>query len=351
LEVGADRPHDIENVCKYINTDIVVMTQFAKVPVHIELFGGDRDKLIREKKYLVESLKTGGTFIFNADDEDCVKIAIDIKKENDSINLKTFSFKNKEADIFVNNTEMIFNKDFKEFAKVEGIKSTLEMHSKTIHINMMGTIGDAIIYSFMPAILVSDALNINIDKAVKNIESSKRTNGRMRILEGIYNTVVIDDSYNASPKAVEHGINTINNINTNSKKIFVLGDMLDLGDFTKSEHERIGELLVNKCDILITSGIRSKFTAKSAIQHGMNGENVYETNNSIEAGKTLIGILDDIVEEEYKSGKTEKDIGGIIIFVKGSQGARMERVTKMILAKNHNPNAVLVRQEKVWEDK
>ena len=69
LEVGADRPGDIKKITKWLKPDIVVVTAFAKVPVHIEFFE-NRDQVIREKKYLVESLKREGLLIINGDDED-----------------------------------------------------------------------------------------------------------------------------------------------------------------------------------------------------------------------------------------------------------------------------------------
>jgi len=353
LEVGADSPNDIKKVCEYITPDVVVLTGFAKVPVHIEFFDGDRNKLIREKKYLVEALKSGGTFIFNEDDEDCKNIALEVlNKRKDEVNLKSFSLKEKESDIYTKEIKLISHETESGILKLDGLSADFILNKNIERkISLNQTLGEAIIYSVMPAILVGDILDIDIDHIIKNIESTNRTNGRMKILDGIYNTTIIDDTYNASPKAVEHGIETINKINTNNKKIFVLGDMLELGEFTKEEHEKIGELVSNKCDILITSGIRSKFIAKSAIMTGMNGENVYETTNSIEAGRTLLNILEALVEDDYKKGKVESNIGGHIIFIKGSQGSRMEKVVKMILSKNHNPQTDLVRQDEAWSFK
>ena len=101
--------------------------------------------------------------------------------------------------------------------------------------------------------------------------------------------------------------------------------------------------------MLLTCGIRAKLIAESAIKSGMSGENVYITSESVETGKELLRILEALREEDYKKGKTEKEIGGNLVFVKGSQGARMEKVVKMILADNHNSNVDLVRQDKAWK--
>lgn len=347
LEVGADSPGDIQKVCKYIKPDIVVLTGFAEVPVHIEFFGGDRERLVREKKYLVEALKGGGTFIYNIDDEDCKKIAKEVESNN--IHLKSFSIKNLEADIFGKDIKIDSHEDKNKIIRIDGISVNLHINKTKIKkIKMNEVLGDAIVYSLMPAILISDILKIDTDKAVQEIEKTKRTSGRMRLLDGMYNSIIIDDTYNASPKAVRHGIDTIKNIKVSGKKILVLGDMLELGDFTKTEHEKIGEMVVGNCDILVTCGIRANIIASTAIKNGFSGENVYQTTNSIEAGKQLLRILEEEIEKDYKLGKTEKEIGGNLIFVKGSQGSRMERVVKMILAENHDSNVDLVRQDKIW---
>ena len=126
--------------------------------------------------------------------------------------------------------------------------------------------------------------------------------------------------------------------------------MLELGDFTRSEHEEIGKILVSVADILIVSGIRAKIIAESAMNNGMDRNNVFITNGSLEAGREILSIIEKEVENDYKEGKNEKEVGGDIIFVKGSQGARMERVVSMIVDKKiHNINKDLVRQEKSWK--
>lgn len=352
LEIGADGPGDIEKICRYIKPDMVIMTAFAEVPVHVEFFDNDREKLIREKKYLVENLKKGGTFIYNLDDKDCVKIAEEMRDkfslEDRNISFRSFSLKDKNASIYAENIKVLFKKK-NNFSCPIGVGAFLHIQDKSIALELEGVLGEAIIYSILPSILVANQLGIDENKAVSDIESAPKTNGRMRILDGVYHTTIIDDTYNASPKAMTHGINIIKNLDSENKKILVLGDMLELGEYTREEHEKIGTLAKDACDTLITSGIRAKFIAESAIKSGMDGENVYITNNSIEAGRELLRILEEEMENAYRAGKSETEVGGHIIFVKGSQGSRMERVVKMILGENHDSNIDLVRQDKMWK--
>lgn len=347
LEIGADAPDDIKKITEYIKPDIAVLTAFAKVPVHIEFFDNDRNRLIREKKYLFEALKPGGTMIYNLDDADCLKMAEEFKDKD--IILKSFSLKTNQADIFLTNRETNIQEINKYIDKLIGSEAQINFKDgRAIKIILNEVLGEAVYYNLLPSLLIADILEIEIDKAITQIENSKRTKGRMHILEGIYKTNLIDDTYNASPKAVENAISIVKDLKIKGKKIFILGDMLELGDYTRDEHTRIGELVSKVADILITAGIRAKIIGESAIQNGMNGENVYILNNSIEAGREILRILEKEVEEDYKAGRSESEVGGGLILIKGSQGSRMEKAVKMILAKNHQPEEHLVRQEKDW---
>ena len=350
LEIGADAPNDIKNICKYIKPDIAVLTAFAETPVHIEFFHNNRDLLIREKKYLIENIKEGGLFIYNKDDKDCENIKKEF--ENKNIKIKSFSIKDNNADIFISDIEVNIEEINNHLQKINGTTAYINFKDGNIKkkIILNDVLGEAIFYSLLPSILIAEELNIDINKAIFDIEGAERTKGRMRILNGIFNSNIIDDTYNSSPKALQNGINLIKNIKMKSKKIFVIGDMLELGDYTKREHEKAGKDIATVTDILITSGIRSKILGESAINGGINKENVFIMENSIKAGEKLLEILEKLKEEDYKSGKTQNQIGGYLIFIKGSQGARMEKALSKIVDKNkHNLEEVLVRQEKDWK--
>lgn len=354
LEVGADMPGDIEKVCEFIKPDIVVLTAFAEVPVHIEFFNNDRERLVREKKYLVENLKEGGIFIYNLDDEDCVKIVREIKEVNSkNISLQSFSLKNNEADVFGKDIKVELEKVNKYITKLIGVSGEVYLKDgKNYPVKIVNNLGEAILYSILPAILIANIFNIEIERAISDIEKNKKTKGRMRILEGVYNSTVIDDTYNSSPKALKHGIEVVKNIKIPGKKIFVLGDMLELGDFTREEHEKIGKELVGVADVLIVSGVRAKIIGEKAIEEGFDRDDVHFVPGSIEAGREVLLVLEDEIEKDYKEGRSENEVGGDIVFVKGSQGSRMEKVVRMILNRElYNPEEELVRQEKIWEKK
>jgi UDP-N-acetylmuramoyl-tripeptide--D-alanyl-D-alanine ligase len=109
--------------------------------------------------------------------------------------------------------------------------------------------------------------------------------------------------------------------------------MLELGEYGRDEHYKIGMIAGKVVHKLLTVGIRSRVTAEGALDAKMKDEHILQCDTSIDAGHELVKLLK----------------AGDVIYVKGSQGMRMERAVKMILASSHDPSTVLVRQEKHWE--
>lgn len=318
LEIGADRPGDIKSIASWIKPDITIVTQFGQVPVHIEFFA-NRDEIIKEKGYLVEALKEGGVFIYNADDHDAHKLLQRTHGKKMSFGI------HEQADLRANNVSLYGS-------PIEGTEASVEYKETKEHLVLPEVVGKSPIYCALPALLVAKELGIPLSQACKALTNAPKPKGRMRLLKGMNHSVIIDDSYNASPKATEHGLKTLAEIDTRGRKIAVLGDMLELGEYTRDEHYKIGKIAAKSCHLLYTVGIRSRVTAEGALDEKMDDENIMECDTSIDAGKELVKII----------------VPGDIIYVKGSQSMRMERTIKMILDATHNPSTVLVRQEDEW---
>ncbi len=318
LEIGADRPGDIKSITTWIKPNITVVTQFGQVPVHIEFFA-DRDAVIEEKGYLVSALQENGLFIYNSDDHDSKKLLEKTKAQKVSFGIHEYADMQATA--------------IKLYGRpLEGTEATIVSRGATEHLVLPEVAGKSPVYCALPALLVAQFLAIPLPIACASLRDEIKPKGRMRLLQGMNQTVIIDDSYNASPKATEHGLKTLAEIDTTGRKIAVLGDMLELGEHTRDEHYKIGKIAASACHRLFTVGIRSRVTAEGALDEKMLDENIMMCDTSIDAGKELVKMLEP----------------GDVVYVKGSQSMRMERAITMILAKNHNPRAVLVRQEDEW---
>lgn len=318
LEIGADRPGDIQTIASWLKPDIAVVTQFGQVPVHIEFFK-DRDAVVEEKGYLVSALKETGLFIFNADDHDAERLLEKTSARKVSVGIEN------PADIQATNIRTYG-------AAIEGTETDVVIDGCTHHLVLPEVLGKSPVYSALPALAVARELNISLEVACAALRDGDKPKGRMRLLPGMNGSIIIDDTYNASPKATEHGLKTLSELETKGRKIAVLGDMLELGEFTRDEHYKIGQMAAKSCHRLYTVGIRARVMAEGALDEKMHDENIQECDTSIDAGKELVQVIQP----------------GDVIYMKGSQGIRMERAVRMILAETHDPRKYLVRQERQW---
>ncbi len=321
LEIGADRPGDIKRITSLLNPDITVVTQFGQIPVHIEFFE-NRDAVVTEKGYLVEALKADGVFIYNADDHDADKLLSKTEARKVSIGI------HEKADVQATKVRMYGH-------PLEGTEADIVADGAVTHLVLPEVIGKSPVYAALPALAVARELVIPFEIACASLRDADKPRGRMRLLQGMNGSIIIDDSYNASPKATEHGLKTLSETDTKGRKIAVLGDMLELGEYTHEAHYHIGQIAAKSAHKLYAVGIRSRVTVDGALDGGMLDENIMTCDTSIDAGKELVQVVGE----------------GDIIYVKGSQSMRMERIVKMLLAESHDPKSVLVRQEKAWENR
>jgi UDP-N-acetylmuramoyl-tripeptide--D-alanyl-D-alanine ligase len=324
LEVGADRPGDIKQVTKWLKPDVAIVTAFAKVPVHIEFFNS-RDEVIREKRYLVEALKHDGTVIVNGDDIDSLNMKDAVK--NNSITYGTDG----SSDIVASNSSIHYSED----GKIGGMSFKTDYKENSVPIIMRGSLGDQNIYSALSAIAVGLSQKINLVKIGEALLNHETPKGRMKIISGIKNTTIIDDTYNSSPVAIASALKTLKNIKTKGKKIAVLGDMMELGKHSTEEHYEAGKIAGEICDLLITVGMRSRKMVDGALDSGLSEKNIFQYEDSISAGK----FIQEIISE------------GDVVLLKASQSVRMEKAVEEIMAEPNKARELLVRQEEEWLQK
>jgi UDP-N-acetylmuramoyl-tripeptide--D-alanyl-D-alanine ligase len=317
LEVGADHPGDIEYIAKWLNPDIVVITRFADIPVHVEYFKKPAD-IIEEKKKLVKYMKKDGFLILNYDDRNVYII-------KEEFNKKTISYGLIDgAKVFGSNVYTYYENE-----KPKGITFKVDYEGSTIPIKILGVLGESHVYPALAAFAVGSTQGLNLVAMSQALsEKHEIQPGRMKIIEGIKGSTIIDDSYNSSPVAVNSALRTLGDIETKGRKIAVLGDMMELGEYSSDEHKKVGEMATNTCHMLVTVGLRSRDTATGALNAGMKEENIFQFEDSQKAG----AYLQNIIEKED------------VILVKGSRWAmRMERTVEEIMARPERADELLVR--------
>ncbi|PJE73188.1 MAG: hypothetical protein COV00_01270, partial [Candidatus Tagabacteria bacterium CG10_big_fil_rev_8_21_14_0_10_40_13] len=168
-----------------------------------------------------------------------------------------------------------------------------------------------------------------------SLNSYESPPGRFKPIEGVKNSLILDDSYNSSPLALAAALETMGEMEA-KRKIAVLGDMLELGKYAIEAHKSMAEFIIKAgVSIVFAVGPRAKFIAEGLRELNFPVENIFEFSTSQEAGIKA----QDIIEE------------GDLVLIKGSQSMRMEKIVEEIMAHPENKEKLLARQEKAWKNR
>jgi UDP-N-acetylmuramoyl-tripeptide--D-alanyl-D-alanine ligase len=292
---------------------------------HLEKFK-TRQNLATEKGHLLRSIQSNGLAVYNYDN----KIVREIG-EKIAVSAIGYGFE-EGADMLA--TDVVVKLEVDEnFQKIDGIIFKLNYQGKVLPVRLENHISKGVIYASLAAFSVGEYFGLNLIEMIEILRDFKPCAGRMNILKGKNNSVIIDDSYNSAPDSVKIALENLSKIKA-QRKIVVLGDMLELGDKEEKTHRNVGKLLKdNKIDLFIAVGDRMKWTKEEFDKIKSDQETVY-FNSPIEAG--------DFIENLMKAGD--------LILIKGSQGMRMEKVIEKILSDSEDRKSCLVRQEKKWQE-
>ncbi|MFT5179832.1 MAG: UDP-N-acetylmuramoyl-tripeptide--D-alanyl-D-alanine ligase [Candidatus Paceibacteria bacterium] len=327
LEVGVDRPGDMDNIGKWLSPDIVVLTAFPKTPAHVEYFETPK-QVIEEKKKILKYMKPDGVLILNADDEQVMKIG-------DRRNHLVYTYgSNSEANVYFSNDSIIYER-VNDFRTATGMSFKVNYDGNTIPVSIPGVLGPQHIYPVVAALAVGISQQIPLLDMTKALAQHRPPKGRMNLIEGVKNTLLIDDTYNSSPASVDMALDVLGKIETQYPKIAILGDMLEIGTYSSREHKKVGKKVTDiRVSSLYSVGLRSQDIAQSAYDNGMD-------ENSIHYYKTFDDVAKDVKENLHE---------GSVILIKGSQGIRLEKVTKELMMNKDQAKEKLIRQGGYWMD-
>lgn len=332
LEMGADRPGDIAYLSRLARPSIGIITSVGEIPAHVEFFSGPKD-IAREKAKLIESLPIDGWAILNDDDDALVDVRALTKAH-----IKTFGF-DEHADMRI--IDMKFSTDFdKHHGREipEGTVVTLSYEGVAMPVKLKAAFGKPQAYAAAAAALVGIRAGMTFPEALNALKLYIPPPGRLRLLKGIKKSWILDDSYNSSPQALHAALDTLRDL-PGKRKIAILGDMLELGEYSELAHRAAGDTVAQFADILITVGPRAKFIAEEALSGGLESAKVLapERVHSFSIAAEALPILDSLIQE------------GDLVLVKGSQAMRMEKIVEEIMAEPLRASELLVRQSAEWK--
>lgn len=323
IEAGVDRPGDMKRLTAWLQPDIAVITRLPDVPAHVEYFTSP-EQVAAEKLLLADALVPGGVLVYNHDD---VRLQEYVK----TVRQQAVGYSRDMPSQFTARRDAVYYND----DQPAGFSCEIVHLTTTATARVVGTVGVHLSYTVAGAVAVAVQCGLTLEEAVAAFAEMQPPAGRMRIIPGIKGTVLIDDTYNSSPTAVEAAIESLREVKYAKRKIAVLGDMLELGRFSQREHERVGEMVAGAVTMLVTVGIRSQKTAEAALEHGLDEKNILQYEDSVRAGRELQNLIKP----------------GDVLLVKGSQGMRMERIVEELMAEPDLAPALLVRQDEAWEQR
>ncbi|HEV7448944.1 MAG TPA: UDP-N-acetylmuramoyl-tripeptide--D-alanyl-D-alanine ligase [Candidatus Paceibacterota bacterium] len=333
LEVGADRPGDIKSLASWIKVDVAIITRLPEVPVHVEFFDSV-EAVIEEKASLIDAVRPGGTVLLYADDERTRKLEQRLPAPDARIVLFGFT---DETDVWASDFKIVREEGGKGWPI--GMRAKITVGEESAPVEILGSLGK---HAFLPAVAAAAAghvLGVSLQEIVAGLEAYEPPPGRVRLLPGIKDTLVIDDTYNASPAATVAALETLRLSGPETqgaqagRRIAVLADMMELGRASVDEHRKVGALAAKVCDILITVGVRSRDIAMAALDNGMQDGQILQYEDANKAGVELQNMLRE----------------GDVVLVKGSQSMRMEKVVEEIMAEPERAGDLLVRQDTEWK--
>ena len=284
IEYGASKPGEIEDLCKIVKPNISLITNISNA--HIKNYNSINEISIT-KNAIFTCLGSNDIAFINIDDKHILKDFKNCKKI-------TFSLENK-ANYFLQNYDRN-----KRTMLINGEK--LEIPPNLLHLKSL----------ILSVYAISRELGVKHIDINRSLKEFRLPNGRGLTID-IKGMKIIDDSYNANPSSVILAIERIDLIKNNGNKIFILGDMLELGKESISEHGKIAEYL-NKSSINIV------------ITYGKYSYSTF-TNLKNSIIKKHFSDIDQL--KSYLKKITEK---GDLIYLKGSRSMQLERIYKAGLA-------------------
>jgi UDP-N-acetylmuramoyl-tripeptide--D-alanyl-D-alanine ligase len=271
IEMGANHQREIAAISEIAKPTHGLITNFGKA--HLEGFGG------------IEGVKKGKSELYDY-------LAANNRTSFVLHNQPELLERSQKTDQVLTSTEieLIPGKDLVAF----------NYHNRGVKTQLTG---DYNFGNILYAIAIGEYFNIQQDNIIKAISEYMPTNHRSQIIEKDAFKIILD-AYNANPSSIEVALKNLSKQTSYPKKIAILGDMFEMGDYAQREHQNV----VNLAEQL-------------GIEAILIGENFYETNTNFNRYKSY---------ESFKAGFKQVSLDNSVVLIKGSRGMKLERILELL---------------------
>ncbi|MBQ7341038.1 MAG: UDP-N-acetylmuramoyl-tripeptide--D-alanyl-D-alanine ligase [Oscillospiraceae bacterium] len=293
LEMGMNHFREIAYLASIAKPDIGVIINIGTM--HIEHLGS-MEGILQAKLEIREGMSADGKLILNGDDG-----LLWNHQKQVSRPVEYFGINNTECSVLAEN---VLESDGKItfVANTDNGKFPVELSLEGLHY----------VHDALAAVAVGLELGVSTEKIQLALSEFRNMAGRQQTYEknGFY---IIEDCYNAGPESMAAALNVLGN--RQGRKVAVLGDMLELGVCTASEHYKVGRIVAEKADILLAFGPNSSKMLNGAFTGGMTAANARAFTDR--------DMLVKVLKQMAKPGDT--------LLFKGSRGMRMELALEQFL--------------------
>lgn len=302
FELGMNRRNEIKEIASVLQPEYALITNIGTA--HIGILKS-RENIAAEKSQIFNHLGKDGYAVIPEDDD-----YADFLASRTEANVVYYGTDLKDSGIkFISDKGL----DGTEFS-VDGINCVLKLPGRYNFKNACG------------AITLAKLLGLESEQIAEGINSLKGLFGRSEVLHGKY--TILQDCYNANPDSMEKAIEFCDSVTSGKKRIYILGDMLELGSESEAAHRYTGKIAAEgKADFLIFIGKEMSFAFDEAKKYTdeKSCRKILYVENKDDAGVEKIC-------SEVKAFASDGDI----LLVKGSRGMGLERISKKLLSETEN---------------
>ncbi|MCB9078976.1 MAG: UDP-N-acetylmuramoyl-tripeptide--D-alanyl-D-alanine ligase [Anaerolineaceae bacterium] len=298
LEMGMYDLSEIASLCTLARPHIGVVTNVG--PVHLERLG-TMERITQAKSELVQALPSaneGGVAVLNYDDPRVRPMA-------DLTSARVFTYGlSEEADLWASEVES---------AGMEGIRFAFHYQDDTIHARVP-LLGRHSVHTALRAAAVGLVDGLAWEEIMTGLQSLPRS-AQLRLVSaaGPNQSTLLDDTYNANPASTIAALNLLDDLAA-TRKIAVLGEMMELGSFEEEGHRKVGCRAADVVDLLITIGPRTRFLVDEARSCGLASSKILE----LDTNQLAVDYLNQTLEP------------GNIVLIKGSLSRRMGEIVSAL---------------------
>jgi UDP-N-acetylmuramoyl-tripeptide--D-alanyl-D-alanine ligase len=294
LEMGFYVPGEIKLLAEIASPQVGVITNISQV--HLER-AGTMEAIVAGKTELVESLPEGpeGTAILNYDE-------LPVRNMAEKTAASVFYYGlSPEADLWASEVESL---------GLEGIRFVLHYRGESLHVRVP-MLGRHSVHTALRAAAVGVVEKLTWQEIIHGLQSS-HTQLRLVAVNGPGGSLILDDTYNSAPASVMAALNLLAELD--GRKVAILGDMLELGDFEERGHRMVGVRAAAVVDELIAVGKLGLWIKEEAVLAGLPEPRTTWLEKTEEAISYLDGRIGT----------------GDVVLVKGSRGMAMERIVSAL---------------------